>query len=69
MSVCFLFVLFCVGSGFTWGKKTEPKRLDHNKACMKRVSQEEKSLFWEVIVSAILSEEMNTYKCPIPNDF
>jgi hypothetical protein len=32
-----------------------------------RVSQEERSVFWEVIVSAILSKKVYMYMCPIPN--
>ena len=36
---------------------------------MHRVSQEEMSLFWEVIVSVILSKRMYMYICPIPNGF
>jgi hypothetical protein len=34
-----------------------------------RVSQEERSIFWEVIVSVILSKEVYMYVCPIPNGF
>jgi hypothetical protein len=34
-----------------------------------RVSQEERSVFWEVIVSAILSRKLYMYMCPIPNNF
>jgi hypothetical protein len=33
------------------------------------VSQEERSIFWEVIVSVILSRKMYMYMCPIPNGF
>jgi hypothetical protein len=33
-----------------------------------RVSQEERSIFWEVIISAILSN-IYMYMCPIPNGF
>ncbi|PNF32668.1 hypothetical protein B7P43_G13122 [Cryptotermes secundus] len=33
------------------------------------VSQEEKSVFWEVIISTILSKEVYMYMCPIPNGF
>jgi len=32
-----------------------------------RVSQEERSVFWEVIVSAILSKNLYMNMCPIPN--
>jgi len=34
-----------------------------------RVSQEERSIFWEVIVSAILSKNVFMNMCPIPNGF
>jgi hypothetical protein len=34
-----------------------------------RVSQEERSVFWEVIVSVILRKKMYMFMCPIPNDF
>ena len=34
-----------------------------------RVSQEERSLFWEVIVSVILSKNVYMNMCPIPNGF
>jgi hypothetical protein len=34
-----------------------------------RVSQEEKSIFWEAKVSVILSKKVYTYMCPIPNGF
>jgi hypothetical protein len=33
------------------------------------MSQTEKSIFWEVIVSAILSKNMYMYMYPIPNGF
>jgi hypothetical protein len=33
------------------------------------MSQEEGSIFWEVIVSAILSKKVYMYMCPIPNGF
>jgi hypothetical protein len=32
-----------------------------------KVSQEERSVFWGVMVSVILSKELYTYMCPIPN--
>jgi hypothetical protein len=32
-------------------------------------SQEERSIFWEAIVSAILSKNVYMYMCPIPNGF
>jgi hypothetical protein len=34
-----------------------------------RVPQEEMSVFWEVIVSVILSKEVYMYMCPTPNGF
>jgi hypothetical protein len=34
-----------------------------------RISLEERSLFWEVIVLVILSKNMFTYMCPISNGF
>jgi hypothetical protein len=34
-----------------------------------RMSQEERSIFWEVIVSVILSKKMYICMCPIPNCF
>jgi hypothetical protein len=34
-----------------------------------RVSQEERSIFWEVIVSVILSKKLYMNTCPIPNGF
>jgi hypothetical protein len=33
------------------------------------VSQEERSIFWEVIVSVILSKKVYVYMCPILNGF
>jgi hypothetical protein len=34
-----------------------------------RVSQEERSTFWEVTVSVTVSEKIYMYMCPIPNGF
>jgi len=34
-----------------------------------RMSQEEMSVFWEVIVSVILSKKVCMYMCSIPNGF
>ena len=34
-----------------------------------RVSQEERSIFWEVIISVILSKNIYMNTCPIPNGF
>jgi hypothetical protein len=33
------------------------------------MSQEERSIFWEVILSVILSKKVYTYMCPIQNGF
>jgi hypothetical protein len=33
------------------------------------VSQEERSIFWDVIVSAILSKKLYVYMCSIPTGF
>jgi hypothetical protein len=33
------------------------------------MSREERSIFWEVTVSAILSKKVYMYMCPIPNGF
>lgn len=38
-------------------------------SCIYRVSQEEGSVFWEIIVSVILSEKMDTYMYPFLNGF
>jgi hypothetical protein len=34
-----------------------------------RVPKEERTIFWEVIVSVILSKKLYTNMCPIPNGF
>ena len=34
-----------------------------------RLSREERSIFWEVIVSVILSKKLYTNMCPVPNGF
>jgi hypothetical protein len=31
------------------------------------MTQERRSIFWEVILSVILSKKVYTYMCPIPN--
>ena len=42
----------------------------HNKCTLLyRVSQEERSIFWEVILSVILSKNIYMYTCPILNGF
>jgi hypothetical protein len=33
------------------------------------MSQEERSIFWEVTISVILSKKVYMYMCPIPNGF
>jgi hypothetical protein len=33
------------------------------------MTQEERSIFWEVIVLVILSKKVYMYMCPIPNGF
>jgi hypothetical protein len=33
------------------------------------VSQDERSIFWELVVSVILSKKVYMYMCPIPNGF
>jgi hypothetical protein len=37
--------------------------------CIYRVSQEERTIFWEVIVSVILSKKLYKNVCSIPNGF
>jgi hypothetical protein len=39
------------------------------KVVLCRVSQEERSIFWEVIISVILSKKVYMYMCPTPNGF
>jgi hypothetical protein len=34
-----------------------------------KMSEEERSIFWEVTVSAILNKKLYMYMCPIPNGF
>jgi hypothetical protein len=34
-----------------------------------RISQEERSIFWEVIVPVILGKKVYMNMCPIPNSF
>ena len=41
----------------------------HGHTYIYRVSQEESSIFWEVIVSVILSKMLYMNMCPIPNGF
>jgi hypothetical protein len=42
---------------------------DTNAESIYRVPQEERSIFWDVIVSVILSKNMYMYMYPIPNGF
>jgi hypothetical protein len=37
--------------------------------CIYRVSQEERTIFWEVIVSVVLSKKLYMNMCPIPKGF
>jgi hypothetical protein len=46
-----------------------PSKISKFKSGIHRVSQEEMSIFWEVIVSVILSKKVCMYMCPIPNGF
>jgi hypothetical protein len=48
-------------------KKSQPTR--QKCSWLYRVSQEERLIFWEVIVLVVLSKHMYMYKCPIPNGF
>ena len=50
-------------------KLAEKDKSDRNRKTLYRVSQEEASILWEVIVSVILSKIVYMYMCPIPNDF
>jgi hypothetical protein len=34
-----------------------------------RLSQEERSIFWEIIVSVIINKKVYMYMCPIPKGF
>jgi hypothetical protein len=45
------------------------RRTRHVLAKLYRVSQEERPILWEVIVSAISSRKVYIYMCPIPNGF
>jgi hypothetical protein len=37
--------------------------------CIHKMSQEERLIFWEVIISIIVSKKLYMYMCPIPNRF
>jgi hypothetical protein len=50
-------------------KKEAEKILKYKDLIICRVSQEERTVFWEVIVSVILSKKFYTNMCPIPNSF
>jgi hypothetical protein len=41
----------------------------HKHVTVYGMSQEERSVFWEVMVSVIQSKKMYLYTCPIPNGF
>jgi hypothetical protein len=41
----------------------------YSRRTLYRVSQEDRSIFWEVIVSIILSKKVYMYMCPIRNGF
>jgi hypothetical protein len=43
--------------------------VDAGGSLLYRVSQEGRSVFWEVIVSVILSKKLYMNMCPIPNGF
>jgi hypothetical protein len=47
----------------------DPPEVPKKNLCICRVPQEEMSIFWEVIISVILSKKLYMYRCPIPNDF
>jgi len=46
-----------------------PSKISKFKSGIHRVSQEEMLVFWEVIVSVILSKRVYMYTCHIPNSF
>jgi hypothetical protein len=46
-----------------------PAELVYTHTHTHRVSQEERTIFWEVIVSVILSKKLYINMCPIPNGF
>jgi hypothetical protein len=50
-------------------KLAEDDNSDRNSKTLYRVSQEERSIFWDFIVSVILSKIVYMYMCPIPNGF
>jgi hypothetical protein len=67
---CVLFTQ-CERPSFTHiksNRKTFTLRVFNNPPVY-RVSQQERSIFWEVIVSVILSKKVYMYMCPIPNVF
>jgi hypothetical protein len=41
----------------------------HISVSLYRMSQEERSIFWELIISAVLSKIVHMCMCPIPNSF
>jgi hypothetical protein len=52
-----------------WRFKFCTPQLVHVTFVLYRMSQEERSTFWEVIVSVILSKILYMYLCRIPNGF
>jgi hypothetical protein len=61
MMICFIYIIEFICGMFS----------DCQCLRLYRVSQEERSIFWEVIVSVIRSKNvyMYMYVCPIPNGF
>jgi hypothetical protein len=53
----------------TFGNTRHTEHDNEQKRKIYRVSQEEKSTFWEIIVSIILRKKVFMNMCPIPNDF
>jgi len=63
MAVVLCEVLYCrMGSG-------DEHLISGSVYSIYRVSQEERSIFWEVIVSLILSKNVHMNMCTIPNGF
>ena len=56
-----------IQEGEKWDSHTHTHT--HTHIYMYRVSREERSIFWEVIVSVILSKKLYMNMCPIPNGF
>jgi len=59
-----------VHTGLLWSLRLQGQTIRHwINWPIYRVSQEERSIFWEVMVSVILSKNVYTNMCPIPNGF